>query len=139
MGKFVFVRGAVTWWPVKWFEPADGGVTVENTIQLRFKRTPWGEEVDALYKLDVVPFIEAVATDWRGIIDDADRPVAFEADAIAEMAGRPAFGEAVGAAYLEFLRAVPATRLGNSEASLAGGPAAGQELTADGALPATPA
>ena len=139
MSKFVFVKDATTWWPVQWNEPVDGGGVAPHSIELRFKRTPWGPEVDALYKLDNAAFIRAVATDWRGIEDDAGRPVPFDnSDVVADMAARPDFGEALGAAYITFLRAVPETRLGNSSASLAGGPVAIEATTADGAPPASP-
>lgn len=141
MGKFVFVRGGSIWWPVKWLEPVDGGGTVEQSLEMKFKRLPW-DQIDAIYKLDNAQFIAAVATDWRDIIDAEKRPVPFEADAIAEMAGRPAFGEAIGAAFMMCLRALPETRQGNSDPSLAGGPAAGAATApapvADGAIAHVP-
>ncbi len=139
MTAFVFVRGATTWWPVNWNEPVDGGSVAAKTIELRFKRTPWGEELAALFRLETVEFINAVATDWRGIADDAGRPVPFDDEAIIEMAHRPAFAEALGPAYLAFIRALPETRQGNSAASLAGGPAANEAVPADGAPTETPA
>ena len=137
MSGFVFTRGATTWWPVKWNEPADGGAVVEQSMELRFKRTAW-DKIDALYQQDNFDFLKAVATDWRDIVDDAGRPVTFDDDAIGEMTNRPAFAEAIGATYIAFLRALPETRLGNSATSPAGGPAEKSEA-ADGAPAATKA
>lgn len=141
MGKFVFVRGGSIWWPVKWLEPIDGGGTVEQSLEMKFKRVPW-PDVEALYQLDNEKFITAVATDWKDIIDAEKRPVPFEVDAIAEMAGRPAFAEAIGGAFMKCMRALPETRQGNFDPSLAGGSAAGAATApapvADGATaPAT--
>lgn len=138
MSKFVFTKGGTVWWPVKWLEPVDGGGAVEQSLQMRFRRLPWSE-VETIKLFLTVDFIRSLATDWRDIIDDADRPVPFEDDALLEMAGRPAFMEALSVAFIDCQRALPETRAGNSEASLAGGPAAGPEPTADGAPAATTA
>lgn len=124
MGKFVFVRGGSIWWPVKWLEPIDGGATVEQSLEMKFKRLPW-DEASAIPFQMTVAFIRTIATDWRDIVDDAGRPVAFDDAALAEMAGRLPFLEALIAAFFECLRALPETRQGNFDPSLAGGPAAG--------------
>ncbi len=140
--KFVFVKGGSVWWPVKWLEPVDGGGTAEQSIEVRFKRLPW-EAASAIKFQMTIDFIRSMATDWRDIVDDAGRPVAFDDDALTEMAGRLAFLEALIAAFFECLRALPETRQGNSEASLAGGPAAGEAAApapvADGATAPVPA
>ena len=139
--KFVFVKGGAIWWPVKWLEPVDGGGTVEQSLEMRFKRLPW-DEASAIPFQMTVEFIQSMATDWRDIVDDAGRPVAFDDAALAEMAGRLAFLEALIAAYFECLRALPETRQGNSDASLAGGPAAkaatAPAAVADGATAPAP-
>lgn len=129
MSAFRIVKGAGTWWPVTWAEPLDGGEVAECQIEVKFRRHPW-ERVDELYKLGNHQFAAEVALDWRGIEDDAGRPAPMfgsegSSDALTEMLSRPAFAVALGAAYVAFLRAQPETRLGNSAASPAGGPAAG--------------
>jgi hypothetical protein len=129
MSNFRFVKDATTWWPVRWLEPIDGGSAIEVGIELRFVRKPW-DELTAVYQMTNFDFITHVARDWRGITDDADRPVPFAAEPLAELCQRPNFGEAIGAAYVAFLRALPETRLGNFEASPAGGPEAAAK-TAD--------
>lgn len=136
--KFVFVKGGSVWWPVKWLEPIDGGGTVEQSIEVKFKRLPWNEASAIPFQM-TVEFIRSMAIDWRDIVDEAGRAVAFDDDALGEMAGRLTFLEALIAAFFEALRALPETRQGNSDPSLAGGPAAGEPTAlapvADGALP----
>lgn len=135
MSNFVIKKGATAWWPVSWAEPVDGGETVQCRIELKFRRL--SKEEAATVVTEDAAFIRFVATDWRHITDEAGRPAPFDEENVTEMAARPAFSIAVAEAFGAFTQALPETRLGNSDPSPAGGPAAGVK-TADQPDTATP-
>lgn len=122
---FVIVKGATTWWPVKWNVPVDGGGVQEVGFEIRFKRIGI-DEFQALAKQASAmvdeTFLTAVATDWRGITDDAGRPVPFDAAGRTAMLDVPFVPTAIANAWQRFFMAVPETRLGNSDPSPAAGP-----------------
>jgi hypothetical protein len=130
MSNFVIKKGATTWWPVSWAEPVDGGETVQCRIEMKFRRLSVEESKAGQPQPGDLGFIKWVAVDWRHITDDAGRAAPFDDETLIEMVARPAFMIAVGEAYNAFLLALPETRLGNSDPSPAGGPAAGAK-TAD--------
>jgi hypothetical protein len=139
--SFVIVKGATTWWPVKWNVPVDGGGVTEVGFEMRFKRIGIAEFQALLAEAQAGvddSFLTKIATDWRGITDDADRPVLFDAEGRAAMLDVPFVPTAIAVAWQNCFAAVPETRLGNSAPSPDAGPAAAAE-TAVGASPATPA
>lgn len=127
MSGFVIVKGATTWWPVRWNVPVDGGGVQEVGFEMRFKRLGI-TAFNGLQKQpgdEVTPeFAEQIATDWRGITDDAGRPVPFDGHGRAAMFDVPFVPGAIYQAWQNCFTATPETRLGNSEASPAAGPAA---------------
>jgi hypothetical protein len=138
---FIITKGATTWWPVKWNVPVDGGGVVEVGFEMRFKRIGIAEFQALLAEAQAgvdADFLTKVATDWRGITDDAGRAVPFDAEGRAAMLDVPFVPAAMGTAWQNFFAAVPETRLGNSAPSPDAGPAAAAE-TAVGAPPETPA
>lgn len=135
MSNFVIKKGATTWWPVSWAEPVDGGDTVKCRIELKFRRLGVEESKAGAPQAGDLGFIKWVASDWRDITDDAGRAAPFDDETLIEMVARPAFMIAVGEAYNAFLLALPETRLGNSDPSPAGGPAAGVATADPAALP----
>lgn len=126
MAAFKIVKNATHWWPVRWNEPVDGGQVVEQSLEMRFRRLPL-KAARECFTLTDIEFIMRVATDWRDIVDDAERPVPFDDEFIREMVGRPAFMIAMGQAFMAFISGMPETRLGNSVPSPAGGQAAAAE------------
>lgn len=71
-------------WPVTVSEPADGGGFAESTFTATFKRLG-RTEMQSLADKPVVDLIKAVLTDWEGINDDANKPIPFNANTLAEM------------------------------------------------------
>lgn len=141
MSGFVIVKNATTWWPVKWNVPVDGGGVMEVGFEMRFRRIGRAAFTElaarAAENIDG-DFLTDIATDWRGITDDAGRPVPFDDDGRAAMLDVPFVPLAIATAFQNCFLAVPETRLGNSGPSPDAGPAAAAE-TAVGAPPATPA
>ena len=121
MSGFRFVKGAAVWWPVRWQEPADGGETREASIELKFRRLGVSE-AEALTQLSNLDFVSAVATDWRGALDEAGKPVPFSAEWVTAWLDIPPVAAAVAQSWARFLSAQPEIRAGNSAASPAGGP-----------------
>ena len=70
-------------WPVTVHEPKDGGGFTESTFTATFKRLD-RSEMQALAEKPVVDLIKAVLTDWDGINDEANKPIPFNANTLAE-------------------------------------------------------
>jgi hypothetical protein len=121
MSGFRFVKDAAVWWPVRWQEPADGGETVEASIELKFRRLGVSE-AEALTSLSNLEFVSAAATDWRGALDGEGKPVPFSKEWVAAWLDIPPVAAAVAASWARFLSAQPEIRVGNSAASPGGGP-----------------
>jgi hypothetical protein len=75
-------------------------------------------------------FFEAVALDWEAPTGADGTPLPFTAEGRAEMLDVPGFPPALELAFWQMLGAIVDDRAGNSNASRAGGPVAG-EATAD--------
>jgi hypothetical protein len=121
MSGFRFVKDAAVWWPVRWAEPADGGETVEASIELKFRRVG-ASEAGALAELSNLEFVKAVATDWRGALDEDGRPVPFNDLWLTAWLEIVPVAPAIARAWAQFLNARAEIRAGNSAASPAGGP-----------------
>lgn len=130
---FIIVKNATTWWPVRWNVPVDGGGVTEVGFDMRFKRLGIAAFTALLEKEVDDSFLTEIATDWRGIADDAGRAVAFDADGRAAMLDVAFVPMAIAAAWQNCFAAAVETRQGNSEPSPADGPAKATEQT-----PATP-
>lgn len=136
MANFRIVRSAAVWWPVIWQEAADGGGVEECRIEVKFKRLTISQ-FKAFETKEIAEVLAEVALDWRGIDDDAGRPVPFTPEAVAQLLDMPNLPSALAIAWGRCFAAMPETRLGNSGPSPAGGPAAMTEPTAE--APITPA
>lgn len=129
MSNFRFVKNAAVWWPVTIDVPTDGGTVEQQRFELKFKRMTVPES-QGLNDLNAIDFLKAVAIDWRGVEDDG-KPVPFTPEnAVLLLDQQVGLAAAVVNAWTKFWFAEPETRLGNSEPSPAGGPAAAAE-TAD--------
>jgi hypothetical protein len=123
---YVIKKGAAIWWPVKWLEPADGGLVVEQQIEVKFRRVTREGFADLKATADAeddAAFVQRIALDWRGVADE-EGPLAFTETNIRRMLEIEGWATAVGAAFAKCHFAQGETRLGNSAGSPAGGPAA---------------
>lgn len=136
MASFLIKVGASVWWPVHVNVPADGGTVETVTFDIKFRR--YGLAQGATFSgMTDAEFITAVAIDWRGVVDHDSAPLAYTPTNVAKVLDVPGCAEAIGAAFRSCFHAAPETRLGNSEPSPAGGPAAAPAPASE-APPATP-
>jgi hypothetical protein len=138
VSAFVIVKGATVWWPVRFPVPLDGGGASEAGFEMRFRRLGIAEFQALLERTVDDSLLTEIATDWRGITDDAGREVPFDAAGRAAMLDVPHVPAAIARAWQNCLAAVPETRLGNFGPSPGAGPERAT-AAADGAPPATPA
>lgn len=138
---FKLVKRPAYWQPVKWQSLEDGGVAVENLVELKLVRlgiddfrTLWGEtppdgDRAAWRKWNFDRFKQCVS-DWRKIADANGSEASFADELIGQLLDEPGFPEAFGETYVRFWRGIPEEVVGNSEPSPAGGPATGGAATA---------
>ena len=124
MADFIIKTGAGVWWPVIVMQGIDGGVVAEaGRFDIKFRRVA-RSEIEAIRALDDAAFVARVATAWRGVIDGDGMALPFTPTGIAQALDVMGVAEAIGTAWGKFVAGIAETRLGNSEASPAGGPAA---------------
>lgn len=148
---FTIVKDPTSWYPVHYATLDDEGGQVVNEIDLKFVRLDL-EEYLGLFAAanpgdDAAPLTPAekvalnrkafdrVVRDWRGVLVGASK-APFEGEYIDALLKVSTFPASFGAAYVDFWNAVPASRLGNSVPSPAGGLATAADQTA--AATATP-
>lgn len=138
---YVIKKGAGIWRTVRWDEAADGGGVETAEIRVKFRRVGLEEAAELNRKatageLKIDDFFTAVALDWDGPANAAG-PLPFTPEGRAEMLDVPGFPAALELAFWQMIGAVADDRAGNSKASPAGGPAAGEATAA--AAPGTTA
>lgn len=138
---FCLVKEPTAWWPVRFNVPADGGVVIEQQVEVKFARLSRAD-FQAHFGLAAQEaadenanrrLFDRVVRDWRGIADEKGASVPFADPWIGLFLDVPGVPEAFGRAYGAFWAAQPEAVLGNSERSPAGG------VEAVAPLPATSA
>lgn len=123
MANFVIKNGAGVWWPVMVAVAIDGGNVEQQTFEVKFKRLDVAG-IEAARQLQDPAWVAATILDWRGVHIGDDGQLPFNAENVDVLLAQPNLAAALGTAWAAFVSAQPETRLGNSEASPAGGPAA---------------
>lgn len=136
---FVLSPETTAWWPVTWDAVAEDGTVYTASCEVRFARID-RHEVNRLLNLDGlsapaeaalgdaaadVSVIRRIARDWRGIVDEAGKPLAFTDEALALFLCDPPRSVAIVGAYIGFMAAPRQVREKNSAASPVAGPEAG--------------
>lgn len=98
--KYVFVREPRVWWPVKVRVPADGGTTVDQQFDARFRILPATLYSDLLGRGHKELLAEALEG-WKGIADEDGGELPFSPGARDALLDMPFVATALGEAYAD--------------------------------------
>lgn len=142
---FRIVKNPRAWRAVKWNDVAEDGSIVTNQILAQFERVDAETFVELFGPRDFDTAAEKTAHDakvfarvvrgWRDFEGPDGLAAEFSAANIADLLAEPQFPGGLVLAYIDYWRALPEERLGNSKPSPDGGPATAVAMTAE--TPAT--
>ena len=126
--SYCIVAQRRAWWPVIFPGVTEDGDVIENRFELRFTILDEDEHLqivqeggdvgnsakpdDKFSKL-AAPFVERLASDWRGVLAENKEPLPFTAENILLLVKQPGVWPAIWRAYAACRRAAPEIREGN--------------------------